>query len=115
MYSEAKKKKYKACLRYDEETNKIILDFSNNEPVEFCTCPKCSGKVLKLSGKYGDFYKCNTCGMILNGSYAGKKFSKNEIERLLQGQKVKGSFKSKNNKKFSATVKLVDGKLEMEF
>lgn len=117
MYSEAKAKKYKTALKFDNEQNKVVMVFAQNGSTgeKFCDCPKCGGAIVKRSGQYGDYYKCDKCGFTLSGTYCGKKFSESDIKKLLKGESVKGNFKSKAGKKFSASVKLVDGKLDMTF
>ncbi len=117
MFSEVKQKKYKALLRFDSEQNKVVIDFANTTPTEAGTCPMCKGILRKYTGKYGDFYKCDNkdCDFSLSGTFAGKKFTKNELQRLLAGENVTGNFKSKAGKKFTANAKLENGKITLIF
>lgn len=79
------------------------------------TCPKCkSGSILAFGTTFG----CSAeCGFTIYRSMAGRTMQNAEIEGIFQGKTVgplKG-FVSREKKKFEASVKMGEGKLEFVF
>lgn len=79
------------------------------------TCPKCKGgKILAYANTFG----CSAeCGFSIYRSMAGRTMQNAEIEGIFQGKTVgplKG-FMSREKKKFEASVKMGEGKLEFVF
>ena len=114
MHSEAKGKNFEARLKFNKEDGKVVMEFEDKKPKYFCEC-KCGGSINKLSGKYGDYVKCDSCGKTLPMSFLSRRFTNQEVKTLLNGYSIKGIFKSKAGKKFKAMVWLTDGKLDMKY
>lgn len=110
-------KQFKGMLFWNKEENKIGMEFansfsSNKEGLFKCHC---GGDVIKLNGKYGAFYKCQSCETMVPETYCGKKFSSNNVKDIYNGKKVNGKFKSKAGKDFEAKAYLENNKLTFEF
>jgi DNA topoisomerase-3 len=78
----------------------------NFEPLEV-KCPKCGGGPFEESYRT---FKCQSCGLILWKTMAGRAFERRELEQLLTEGKVGPleGFRSKLGRKFNAIVKLGD-------
>lgn len=113
MYSDSKQKAYEAYLKYDKEQGNITMEFKGPELVGQCL--KCGKNIYKYKGQYGEYVKCEGCGETMSAQYAGKKFTDEEIKFLLAGGTIKGKFKSKAGKTFSASIWKNGNKFEMEF
>src|SRR5438128_7385940 len=76
----------------------------NFEPLEV-KCPKCGGGPFEETYRT---FKCQTCGLILWKTMAGRAFERLELEKLLTQGKVGPleGFRSKVGRKFNAMVKL---------
>ena len=78
----------------------------NFEPLDV-KCPKCGGGPFEESYRT---FKCQSCGLILWKTMAGRAFERRELEQLLIEGKVGPleGFRSKLGRKFNAIVKLGD-------
>jgi DNA topoisomerase III len=78
----------------------------NFEPLDV-KCPKCGGGPFEESYRT---FKCQSCGLILWKTMAGRAFERRELEQLLTEGKVGPleGFRSKLGRKFNAIVKLGD-------
>jgi DNA topoisomerase-3 len=78
----------------------------NFEPLEV-KCPKCGGGPFEESYRT---FKCQSCGLILWKTMAGRAFERQELKQLLTEGKVGPleGFRSKLGRKFNAIVKLGD-------
>lgn len=115
-------KKFKAMLYWNKDENKIGMEFDNqfanykNNATKGLFKCKCGGEVIKLPGKYGNFYKCQGCETMVSETYCGKKFTSQNIRDIYSGKKVSGKFKSKMGKQFEAKVYVDENnKLAFEF
>lgn len=84
MTKDGVKKNWTASLVYDKSEEKVT--FAKRDVSEVTKCPSCGGKVIE--GK--DYYICEeykkTCNVILPKVYLGAKFTKKDIELLLNGK-----------------------------
>jgi DNA topoisomerase III len=93
------------------EGDRVGGDF---EPLEV-KCPKCGG------GPFDEDYrtfKCQTCGLMIWKTMAGRLFDRSEVEKLLREHRIGPleGFRSKMGRKFAAPVKLgEDFKQEFDF
>lgn len=108
-------KAYEARLKWNDEEKKIKLQFDNDSSSKGIGQCECGGNIVKLNGKFGPFYKCEGCGQMISETYCGRKFTQKQILDLYNGKKVKGKFKSKAGKEFTANVHLQDKKLTFDF
>src|SRR5712664_1898424 len=78
----------------------------NFEPLDV-KCPKCGGGPFEESYRT---FKCQSCGLILWKTMAGRAFERQELKQLLTEGKVGPleGFRSKVGRKFNAIVKLGD-------
>ena len=67
----------------------------------FGECPHCSGEVTK--GKFGVYCR-NKCGMKFDIAY-GKHLTDDQIRKLLKGESIRVSLRSKKGKDFDAILK----------
>lgn len=95
-------------LQY-EKTN-INSQSNNLSNVVLGKCPKCGKEVISTSGKFGKYFKCNSCDFKISGKIAGKTITDTNVKDLLKNNKTKEikGFISKNNKKFNAIL-ILDG------
>ncbi len=110
-------KKFDACLKLNKDDNGKItgidFDFENVQElvIKDCVCPNCKGDIVKTG--YG--YKCinydskaeDACKFVI-GKIAGRDLKESDVIELINNG-ITGTitgFKSKNNKKFDACLKL---------
>ena len=67
----------------------------------FGECPHCGGEVTK--GKFGVYCR-NKCGMKLDIAY-GKHLTDDQIRKLLKGESIRVSLRSRKGKDFDAILK----------
>ena len=81
------------------------------------TCPICGEDVIRNRYGYGCLGYKNGCTFKINGVICKRVISKNNAIKILkegESSKIEG-FISKNNKEFSAKLKLEDNKLVFDF
>lgn len=81
-----------------------------------CKCPACQSNILDK----GNFYSCENykeChSPAIPKTWGGKKIPKQQLMKLVNGQKTDPmTFKSKNKKNYTASLIIKDGKVQMEF
>ncbi len=127
------KKVYHAEIKIDDVVDlakKEISEVFNNKdlPIEKDTntgfygdivgkCPLCNKDVIKNRYGYGCTGYKEGCTFKINGNICKRIISKRNIELLLStgtSSKIEG-FISKNNKEFSAKLKLEEGKISFDF
>ncbi len=124
-FTSKNKKKFDACLKLekteDGQTN-VVFDFDDvvAKTIKDVVCPLCGGEIVVTSFGYGcsNFSKEeeNSCRFMI-GTIAGMKLKEAHIKQLLTDgitEPISG-FKSKNKKKFTAQLKLVDGQVQFFF
>jgi DNA topoisomerase-3 len=80
-------------------------------------CPLCNGKIIETPKAYSCSEWRNGCKMTIWKTVAHKKITAAMAKKLLsigETGKLKG-FKSAKGTEFEASLKLVDGKVEMDF
>lgn len=105
----------------DSETyNSTLLADEAGEPEYIGKCPLCGGNIEKRNGKYGPYFSCAKCNLLVNGSVCKHSVTKEEIINLLQGKEVfMRGMMGKKGKQFSAKIRLQikenKGIFQMEF
>ena len=80
-------------------------------------CPLCGAKVIEQPKSFSCSHWREGCGLTIWKSVSGKRISARTAKTLLRDGKtaaLKG-FKSKSGKPFSARLKLIDGKVSLDF
>ena len=125
-FTSKNKKKFDACLMLGEDENgkKVLkFDFEHVEAkkVKDVKCPLCQGDIVQTPFGYGcanyDRNKEDSCRFSI-GKIAGVKLKETQVKALLLTGKTEiiTGFKSKNGKKFDASLKLTeDGRIEFDF
>lgn len=119
------KKKFDACIKLDknEEGNvSLKFDFDNVEArtVKDCKCPLCGGDITITPFGYGcSNYDRNTktgCRFAI-GQIAGVKLNNTQVKNLLKDGRLDtiDGFTSKAGNKFSAALKLENGRVVFDF
>ncbi|MDD1616942.1 MAG: DNA topoisomerase III [Methylococcaceae bacterium NSP1-2] len=80
-------------------------------------CPLCNGKVIETAKAYGCSEWRNGCKMTIWKTIAQQQITIALAKKLLSSGEtgVLTGFKSSKNTEFSANLKLVNGKVEMDF
>lgn len=106
----------------DELTQKYASADNNKtfarEWTSIGTCPKCGKRVFDYPKSYSCESGKNGCGFVIWKTISGKRISESTAKQLLEKKKtaVLPGFVSKNNKSFSARLKLnSDGNVEFDF
>lgn len=114
--------KFAASLKLGDDFN-ISFDFDNkfrsSSVLNNLDCPVCdTGKIVDKGSFYGcSAYKSSSCSFSVSKNILGKKISPSILKSLCDNgstDKISG-FVSKNKKKFSASLKLNNGKVEFDF
>lgn len=92
-------------LLNEVNSKKSEVKTPQQEVITTCTC---GGEVVKLNGKYGEYFKCNSCGL----QFSNHNFSKEEVNTLINGgeSSVKDEI-SKKGKPYKAMYTLENNKL----
>ncbi len=96
------------------------LSQSTSAPVQvvaLADCPFCNGKIIETAKAYGCSEWRNGCKLVIWKTIAHKKISPTLAKKIiLKGETglLKG-FKSTKGAEFEANLKLIEGKVEMEF
>lgn len=105
-------KSYEAKLKLTEGKIERFFDKKDNDTSIICSCGQ---KVSKLSGPYGDYYKCKNCGKTANEKFLGHKLTTKELTSLFENKTVSmKKLTSKKGKTFGAKVVFKDGKLSID-
>ena len=86
------------CLAEEMKARRKIVPFTAEY---FGECPHCGGEVTK--GKFGVYCR-NSCGMKFDIAY-GKHLTDDQIRKLLRGESIRVSLRSKKGKDFDAILK----------
>ncbi|MEI6068733.1 MAG: DNA topoisomerase 3 [Methylococcaceae bacterium] len=93
-----------------------------NQPVQNVTdaladCPLCNGKIIETSKAYSCSEWRNGCKVVIWKTIANKTITQSMVKKLLsKGETgVLKGFKSTKGTEFEVNLKLVDGKVEMDF
>lgn len=85
-------------------------------------CPACGGKIIENDKSFAcekhDYNDKSSCQFSIWKTVAGRKLKIKELNQLITfgtTDKLDGFVSSKSGKEFSAKLKLVDGKIELEF
>lgn len=85
-------------------------------------CPSCGGKIIENDKTFAcekhDYNDKTSCQFSIWKSVAGRKLKIKELDQLISfgtTDKLDGFISSKTSKEFSAKLKLVNGKVELEF
>jgi DNA topoisomerase-3 len=80
-------------------------------------CPLCNGKIIETVKAYSCSEWRNGCKMVIWKTIAHKKISVTMAKKLLNNGEtgVLKGFKSTKGTEFEANLKLIDGKVEMDF
>ena len=108
FHSNKKNVDYYAFLQANPVSGKISLVFPESKDVTNHTCPKCGRKLVKRSGKYGDFLGCPNNDFTMSTSFSGHDFNTLEIDKLLKGETI-GPFDLYSRNKlrwYSASLRL---------
>jgi DNA topoisomerase-3 len=98
---------------YNKQQNRQAL----NAPEAIAGCPLCNGKIIETSKAYSCSEWRNGCKAVIWKTIAHKKITRALAKKLItKGETgiVKG-FKSAKGTDFEVNLKLVDGKVEMDF
>lgn len=108
-------------LEVPNKISQITIDaeqFSKPVAKEIVICPACKvGKISLRKNFYGCSNYKNGCKQTFPERLSGKKLTEKSIKDLCSNGKtaaLKG-FKAKSGKQFSATLRLVEGKIEFDF
>ena len=114
-------KNFEAALTWSPEENRIVFAFADrNEKKTKYKCPICSqDDLVKISGKYGPYFKCPSCGFILSETINKHKLSQTEIKKIISGNKTEPiEFTKKDGLgtyKASLYLDKLDKKIKYEF
>jgi DNA topoisomerase-3 len=100
-------------IGYQRQENSAAQPVSN----ALADCPLCNGKVIETAKAYGCSEWRNGCKLVIWKTIAHKKITLSMAKKLLsKGETgVLTGFKSNKDTEFSANLKLVNGKVEMDF
>ncbi|MEA9392178.1 DNA topoisomerase [Acerihabitans sp. TG2] len=93
-------------------TGKPLIPYSSSnasivEGDKFCSCPGCSGDVIKLTNPFIKF-RCNNCSFLVNGIVANRVMNDDEIKQLIETGTLdaRAGYKSKAGRTFTTALDL---------
>ena len=112
-------------LKKDDKSWKQKLNLTTDFKIEFIKeenmlpeveCPAC-GSGIKITDKYYlcENYKKPDCSFLITKECFGAKISPADAVKLIGGKRVKKKLKSKAGKDYEGFLRLVDGKIKLEF
>lgn len=90
---------------------------TSSKPMKVYKCPNCGKEVHGHVSSYGEFYKCDGCGLLIPRMYLKHKFTDKELKTLFDGKET-GAIEMesrKTGKKFKAKLSVKGEKLNFNF